>query len=181
MSVFLDFVSFWNEIHNSQSKYMKKIISIDYGTHKIGVAVSNDDRTIAFPKEVLINNWCDVRMVVKSIINLCEKYCSNIIIIGLPKQLNGKTTKNCDCVIEIANLLDKICASNNQNIAILLFDERFTTKATTSVLHTKTFVKNKKQMSVNYKICKNKTAKYDDARAACVLLNDVLQLEKNIS
>lgn len=46
-----------------------KYLGIDYGTKKIGISVSNDDGTVAFPKKVLENSptWLD------EIYKLCEE------------------------------------------------------------------------------------------------------------
>ena len=34
-------------------------VAVDYGTRKLGFAVSDENRQVAFPKDVLIGNWRD--------------------------------------------------------------------------------------------------------------------------
>lgn len=172
MSVFLDFVAFWDKIqeYTCGNKILeKKIICFDYGTRKIGVAVSDDNQKIAFPKEVVIGEWLDKDNTAKEMCNLCKKYNSNFIAIGLPKKLNGEYSENCNRVIQIANLLDE--KMKNRNAIILLFDERFSTKAVSSVFHTRIAKSTKSHQ--NQKKTKSKTHP-DDAQSASVILNNIL-------
>ena len=176
MSVFLDFVAFWDKIQEytcSNKILEKKIICFDYGTRKIGVAVSDDNQKIAFPKEVAIGEWRDKDDTVKAMYNLCKKYNSNFIAIGLPKKLNGEYSENCDRVIQIANLLDE----KMKNAIILLFDERFSTKAVSSVFHTRIAKSTKTHQ--NQKKTKSKTHP-DDAQSASVILNDILDTKPHL-
>ena len=167
MCIFVNVIDFQKEIQQLDL-YSKRIIGIDYGSHKIGIALSDEDRCIAFKQEILIGDWNNLLSTAVTLLKTCEKYNSNIVVIGFPKKLDGSLSENCKKIIQTAKLLDKeYVKKNNKNISILLFDERFTTKATISVFNTK----------IGKNFCKkNKTNdnKLDDAGAACIILNDVL-------
>ena len=171
MAVFLDLVSFWNKVLNvgCGSNFSKKIIGFDYGTHKIGVSISDYDRNFAFPKEVLIGDWRNIDDAVDRVFALCRKYNSNVIVIGFPKKNDGSNSENCDKILQFASLLNRQFGENF--CVILLFDERFSTKSTTSVFNTRLArnVNTKKKQKINS--VKTKT---DDASAASVILSDVL-------
>ncbi len=165
MSVFFNFNSFRDEIFSSNFIFSKKIIGIDYGTKKIGIALSDDRRLVAFKKNILIGNWFNIQNVATALINECKKYNSNILIIGYPKKLNDSLSCNCKRILQIANLLNE----NEKNMAILLFDERFSTKATKSIFNTRLA-----KHTNNKKIIKTKN--YDDSSSACIILNDALSM-----
>ena len=63
-----------------------KILAIDYGTKKIGLAVSNQKGTIAFPFGVIHNN----ARLTKTLKKIIKQEEINKIVIGLPKY-NPKT------------------------------------------------------------------------------------------
>ena len=167
MCIFVNVIDFQKEIQQLDM-YSKRIIGIDYGSHKIGIALSDEDRYIAFKQEILIGDWNDLTNTAITLMKTCEKYSSNIVVIGLPKKLDGSLSENCKKIIQIAKLLnEEYIKKNNKNISILLSDERFTTKATMSVFNTRTG----KNFSRKNKINNNK---FDDAGAACIILNGVL-------
>ena len=177
MAVFLDFIAFWNRVLGVDCafRFSKKIVGLDYGTRKIGVSVSDEDRNFAFPKEVLIGDWRNIKVAVGTVFALCQKYNSNIVVIGFPKKNDGSNSENCSKVCQFASLLN--CQFGEYCCAILLFDERFSTKSTTSIFNTR-LARNidvKKKQKVD-----NGRTRTDDASAASIILGDAL-LTKAIS
>ena len=136
------------------------LVAIDYGTRKLGFAVSDENRQIAFPKDVLIGDWRDF----DTVFNTISEYVSNFntcgIVLGWPKKMDGTLHENCEIILKIAEKLA-------EEFPVLLADERFTTQATYAV---ERFERQKFGS-------KNKTKfkeKNDDARAAAIILNEVL-------
>ncbi|MBI5787182.1 MAG: Holliday junction resolvase RuvX [Candidatus Niyogibacteria bacterium] len=68
---------------------MPRILGIDYGTKKIGFALSDDGEKIAFPKTVQPNIWDYVENQIRSYIQ--DESVSEIVV-GLPVGLDGKET-----------------------------------------------------------------------------------------
>ena len=141
-----------------------KIMAIDFGTKKIGIAVSDKSGLIAFPKDILIGNWNDADTVIETTIKQINIHHPIAIIFGLPKRLDGTLHENCNIIIPVAEQINKI-------VPVLLLDERFTTKFAIRNVY------DKKKLSCNNK---NKHKKCDncddDDVAATIILNDALNL-----
>lgn len=65
-----------------------KYIGIDYGTKKIGVAVSDSDGTLAFPKKVIANR--DTTSAVENVRILCVSEKIDEIVIGDSRDYHGR-------------------------------------------------------------------------------------------
>ncbi len=87
---------------------MQKYLGIDYGDTRIGVAVSDDGGTFAFPKNVI-----DAR--VHAIVELkktIEKEKIETVVIGLPQNFDGKDTEQTKKVRAFAEAIKKECTVN---------------------------------------------------------------------
>ncbi|MCH7597651.1 Holliday junction resolvase RuvX [Patescibacteria group bacterium] len=65
---------------------MTKLIGIDYGEKKIGIALSDDDGAVAFPKEIIKND----DELVSYIADLAEKENISRIVIGQSTNYHGE-------------------------------------------------------------------------------------------
>jgi len=178
MSVFFDV----NEFYISFSKYFvlnrrqvkdknisHKIICFDYGTHKIGFSVSDEELNFAFPKDVLIGNWIDIDNAFLKIKNICNDLKIKFIVFGFPKKMTNDLNENCKRIIEISNNLSA------EGFDICLFDERFSTKSTSAIF------KFEQRKNVNNRKKNNmQKNKYDDAMSASIILSDVLKIIQSI-
>lgn len=70
---------------------MMRYMGIDYGSKRIGVAISDEDGRIAFPYGIVINRGGN--SAVKDIIVIFSREHAGEIIVGLPIGLDGKDTK----------------------------------------------------------------------------------------
>jgi putative Holliday junction resolvase len=99
--------------------HIGRIIAIDYGLKRTGLAVSDPDQIIATPLEVVPT---------EKLISFLEEYFKNeivdILVIGEPKNLKGKDTHTSQKVRELYNRLGKHFSGKK----IFLVDERFTSK-----------------------------------------------------
>lgn len=100
-----------------------RILGIDYGDSRIGVAVSDDGAKLAFDLCV-VDATLGRKHAVNELIALKEKYCADTLVIGLPTNMNGtkgdrvvKTEKFAKALLEAA-----------PNLKIVYEDERLTTK-----------------------------------------------------
>ena len=220
MSIYYDANLFIKKIKTNNSRVDNKthILSVDFGTKKIGFAISDEEAKIAFPKETLLGIWTNIELATNVILENIKKYKAVAIVIGYPKKLDNSLHDNCIIITEIANNIEKFFLGNinykkhfindeknkikkqnnvkshqlgkkknnnqknfvEQNInndvdfPILLFDERYTTALTNSVYNFETA-----HYTDNCRQKKTKTNKYgtfDDAKSACIILNDVLSL-----
>ena len=96
---------------------MGRIIGIDYGTKRIGIAVTDPMQVIASPlttvANVLFNDFID---------DYTKKENVEAFVIGYPKQLNNSPSKSVQHIDPFIKKLKK----KFPKIMIMLVDERFT-------------------------------------------------------
>lgn len=104
---------------------MGKILGIDHGSVRIGIALSDESASIAFGREVIANDKKFVEKLKKIVL---DENVSQIII-GYPLSLKGKKTAQTEEVDSFHDLLSSsFVIPPYNNIVISLWDERFTSK-----------------------------------------------------
>jgi putative Holliday junction resolvase len=102
------------------SRFMSRILGLDYGTRRVGAALSDPGRTIAFPVEVyaLRGTGADAhhyKQLVRE--NEVER-----IVVGLPLHTSGREGR----LVELVRAFgDWVAAVTGQQV--IYFDERYTT------------------------------------------------------
>lgn len=124
-----------------------RILAIDYGSKKVGLAMSDETESIALPFLILKNKGDEI--VACEIKKICKENEIGKIIIGIPKTLSGKESEQTQQVKRFVDFLKK-----EIKLSIILRDERLTSKMAQRFLE------------------KNK--KYDDKIAAQILLQGYL-------
>ena len=99
---------------------MSKILSIDYGTKNIGLAMSDDEQKLAFSYKKLVIS--DQLSIIRDIKNVCQIENVKRIVIGLPINLSGAKTATTQAVLAFITELRK-----NLTIPIETVDERLST------------------------------------------------------
>ena len=98
---------------------MPRILAFDYGTKRIGLAVTD-------PLQIIATGLDTVHP--KDIVNYLKQYLQNeeveTFVLGDPKQLDGSPSENAQHVKGFATLLRK----NFPHIPQVMVDERFTSK-----------------------------------------------------
>jgi len=105
----------------------KRILGVDYGLTRIGLALSDERQVIAMPLNVLLADKRTERTVANLLVvidELSQKYQSEIveIVIGLPLMMSGQTGFLADEVKHFVQLLSQSCS-----IPIKTWDERLST------------------------------------------------------
>ena len=96
-----------------------RILSIDYGTSRVGFAVSDPLHIIATPLKTIKNK--SIQDLLKQIGLIVKEYDIKSIVVGLPLGLNGKETKQTETVKLFSETLGK------NNYKVIFEDERLTT------------------------------------------------------
>ncbi|MDD4804167.1 MAG: RuvX/YqgF family protein [Candidatus Pacebacteria bacterium] len=82
-----------------------KYLGIDYGEKRVGIAISDDEAKVAFPKVVLENN----QDLLQKISDLCLEDKVESIVIGESKNYKGENNKISPKIIvfkkELANII----------------------------------------------------------------------------
>ena len=133
-----------------------KILGLDMGKKKIGIAISDSNHKIVSPLEVLRKN----KDYLKELLFIITDYNVGGILIGLPETSNNNN-KMCQMVKDIGNNIDMFLSKNNFDLPIFFWDESYTSLEAEDLT---------KEIFKNTKIQKKKVDKY----AAKIILDDFL-------
>ena len=95
-----------------------RIIALDIGDERVGVAVSDPLGFFGEPLAVLPRG----NNIMSELLKIVEKYKNQVIVVGFPRNLKGETGPQAQKVLNFVDELKKTFA----NIDIILWDERYT-------------------------------------------------------
>jgi len=98
---------------------MGRILALDYGTKRIGLAVTD-------PLKIIATALCTIptHESIDFLLNYSLKESIELMVVGLPKKMNGEPSESEMHIIPYIKKLQ----SKLPNLPIVRFDERFTTK-----------------------------------------------------
>lgn len=135
------------------------IISIDLGTSRTGIAVCDKYEMLASPITVINEKSAD--LLAMKINEYIKNTKAELIIIGLPKNMDGSYGNSCKNVYNFSKILKKYT-----DVKIEFWDERKTTVSATNYLNI-TNTKGKKRKGII------------DAVSAVIILQNYLDYRKN--
>jgi putative Holliday junction resolvase len=100
-----------------------RALGVDLGERRIGLALSDPSRTVASPHEVLRRSG-DPSVDRRTIVATARAEGANVIVVGLPLSLSGKTGPAAKAAQEEAKALRAVAG---RDIDVVLHDERLTT------------------------------------------------------
>ncbi len=106
---------------------MKRVLGIDFGHARIGVAASDELQMLAFPVETIANK--NTGAVVQRIAQIAKEKDAETIVVGLPRHMNGELGESAAAALE---LVEKLKTATT--CTLLTWDERLTTVAATRAL-----------------------------------------------
>ena len=109
------------------NKESYRIMAIDYGDARTGVAVSDESRTLTGDAWVIQNKR--MTEVAQAIVDETTARGVSRIVIGFPKNMDGTTGPRAEKSSHLAELLSSLCDAE-----IVLWDERMTTISAQRVL-----------------------------------------------
>ena len=133
-----------------------RILAIDYGSQRIGLALSDPTGTLARPLPFLPAKG-DAKLA-REIAALAEKEEAKLLLLGLPRHMNGELGEAAAKVQAFAAHLEKATA-----IPLKLIDERLSTSQAS------------RQLQESGKNARAQRGKID-SEAACVLLQGYLDM-----
>ena len=119
---------------------MDRMMAIDYGDSRVGVAVSDALGITAQGVETIKNTG--KRALFARLGELIEEYKPSVIVIGLPKNMNGSLGERAEKSIKFEQQLKEIYSGKTE-----LFDERLTTVSAIRTLN-ETNTRGKKRKNV---------------------------------
>ena len=136
-----------------------KIMAVDYGESRTGIAISDVTEFLATPIEV-IKEKNTVKAIDKIALKSKELFAEQIVV-GLPLNMDGSRGERAEKCTYVKEELEKLV-----NIPVILWDERASTKSALNMLtENNTFGKKRKEIL--------------DAVAATVILENYLHWRKN--
>ncbi|MBN1632649.1 MAG: Holliday junction resolvase RuvX [Ignavibacteria bacterium] len=106
---------------NDKSK-RDRYLAVDFGLKRIGIAITDDLKLMAFPRKYIENTEGVFEEIIKTVI---DEDVSRIII-GHPLNFKSEATHSTVSVIEFGKKLEEICTKKKLRVEIIFFDERFT-------------------------------------------------------
>ncbi len=107
---------------------MNRILSIDYGEVRVGLALSDLTCTIARPFKTLKYN--DMDDLINQLCEIIEENQVNKVVAGIPYNMKGDDTKQTIKVREFVSILEK-----KLGYEIILVDERLTSLEAEKFMH----------------------------------------------
>ena len=98
---------------------MGRLLAIDYGSKRTGVAVTDEMQIIASGLTTV-----DTKNIINFLKSYIDKESVDLILIGLPKQMNNELSESEPLILKFIKILDK----ELPDIPIQRVDERFTSK-----------------------------------------------------
>ncbi len=138
----------------------KRIVGIDFGLARIGVALSDPFQIIASPCHTL-QNMKNNELTAKALLKILEPHQIHEIVIGMPYKLNGTSSSSTEETLKFVEELKK-----HSSYPVILWDERLTTMQVE---------KSMKEESISRK----KRTKIIDAACATLILQNYLDLKQN--
>ena len=102
---------------------MARVLALDYGSARCGVAVSDPTGTLATPLPVVERPA--TRRGMGAILGLVREYGARTVVVGLPLGLSGDDT---DQTRETRQFADRLRERLGTRVSVVLHDERFTTR-----------------------------------------------------
>lgn len=115
---------------------MARILAIDYGTKRVGLAITDPSQTIATALKTIHS-----KDVIAFLENYCQQESVELFVVGEPKQLNNQPSQSAKFVEAFINLLRK----KFPQTPIKRIDERFTSKIASQTLAQSGMKKSKRQ------------------------------------
>ena len=107
-----------------------RILGLDFGTHTVGVAVSDELGITAQGVEIIRRKSPDkLRQTLARIEALASSYGVSKIVLGYPKNMNNTEGERCEKTKEFQAMLER-----RMDLAVELWDERLTTVAADHVM-----------------------------------------------
>ena len=104
-----------------------RVAGIDYGTVRVGIAVTDSRRTMASPVESYTRR--DARLDAEHFIRLVAEQAVSLFVVGLPVHLDGRESGKSEEARRFGQWLAEVTG-----VPVEFFDERFTTTEAQYVL-----------------------------------------------
>ncbi len=142
-------------------------MGLDYGSKTVGVALSDALGLIASPYETLKREKeGKLRPTLRRIVELCRKEDVELIVLGLPLNMDDSEGERVERTKGFKRLLELRLAASGLDVAVIFWDERLTTVEAREILE-------------RAEITKSDQKTYIDSVAASIILSDYMENRKD--
>lgn len=106
---------------------MSRVLGIDFGEKRLGLAISDESHTLASP--LTVYERTNQERDLKFLSDLVVQYQISEIVLGLPLNMDGSLSEKAQQVLEFKRVLEE-----HLKISVSTFDERLTTAEAERVL-----------------------------------------------
>lgn len=141
---------------------MGKILGLDFGEKKIGVAISDEIGMLARPlltMNQITKGQRNQRTIYNEIRKICQENQVQEIVVGLPKTMKGELGHQAKKVLQFTNKIKK-----EINIPIIFEDERLTSCIVEKMLISEGVKKEKRNMIIDQLAAKTILQSYLDKK-----------------
>ena len=104
---------------------MKRIMAVDVGKKRIGIALSDPGRTLASPRGVVEAE--DEGEAVEKLVEFISHWDVDTLVVGFPLTLRGEEGEQAKGVERFIACLEKALKKAALNVKLVRWDERFST------------------------------------------------------
>lgn len=145
-----------------------RFLGIDYGSKNIGLALSDESASFAFPNSVIINKGIDKS--VEAILTVCKKNNVSKIIMGRSIDVKGKPNPIMEDILKFKKAIE-----DKSGIKVEFEDEFFTTREARMLLSKDD---NLGRRATKARLDKKNIKKVIDAEAATIILRSYIDRQK---
>jgi putative Holliday junction resolvase len=103
-----------------------RVLALDYGSARCGVAVSDPTGVLATPLDAVLKP--SSKLGFRALLRLVAELEAEHVVVGLPVSLSGGDSAQTREVRDFAGLLGRQLGRRDPPVAVELYDERFTTR-----------------------------------------------------
>ena len=101
----------------------RRVLAVDYGARRVGLALSDPTGLLASPLQVIDAEPLDT--LARRVASLAEEHHARLILVGLPRNMDGSLGAAADTVLTWVEELKQACSGNDCSIKTI--DERMST------------------------------------------------------
>jgi len=99
-----------------------KVLAIDLGSRRVGLASGDSDNRIAFPKAVIQRK--NDKQVIDEIIKIVSSENYEVVVFGLPLSMNSESGTQVEFTNGFMDEFSKVCKEKGLHIEVTGVDER---------------------------------------------------------
>ena len=106
-----------------------RYLGLDLGTTTLGISISDKTNTLVSPLKVIKFAFEDYESVIDELKDIIKNNNIGKVVLGLPKNMDGSMGFASERSLNFKKLLEE------NNISVILEDERLTTKLSENIIH----------------------------------------------